>query len=1050
MGIIIRAKGDGKNPSTEWASAMPSSVPEKAAVNKGRMPSNGQVSKVCAKDDVHKRARQLDRKLAARSRKRHPSLQQPAMADLSGSGIFGNFVAPVAVAPKECCKPEYDNHGRLRAHMLSAKAEPDSSSNEFTQTIKRHVQAPTASAIRKAPLHVVPVAVLTAPTLVKMMKDHAACVILMHTTGCPLANEFAPTFQQLAELLPGLACGRIDVTAERWRWPTVAAVSSASRGVATLSPSLVAIVQRGKDATQSRDSMTRPGREHFVLEYSGDPTLEAVHTWANTISHDNDGSLVNTTSGRIAGEAHEVRGSCVSSHAAYSATPSKLCREAVPVPMHRKAPGRERSQQDMGRRSCIQPTRLTARPQLLRPSSAAQWQPPTQPGSASPRAALLNRAASFLTGKEDEMACHLAMQTQPEGVSHCSSHPPRIVIMGTDLRLADESSQHAANTGQIDHVGKCAPSLPPPNVKAQPHKQRKATSSPPYRSPANSIDDSICADRGSVMPTSGCTSCIVRPPSGPPAYIAGEETTGMRSAEDLFSPAKFDARATVDSPALGGAPTTPTPRRPLEATSSCEPQSSHAPGTREQVAWRPPPQPPAHRASTDGTPRLVWGAPAWWTAPDRVVAASDKFVRVHDERVARANRLWQRADNGAGDAHFGAACRKQISRVSKSRYIEPESHLGLVRLTEAMSRDEARKATAKVAKRAAQPGWIWAPRERASDAHDFFDNEWVRLQRFELDWSRAVEEVDVAKAIAHASNGEEGNEMEALAAVLWNSAEWLYPLFRAYASIHGGNGSGMDFAAWSQCSDQLRLHSDHLKGAKRDDINALMVNVASAASRLRMRAERLAQQLTAEREEAQETAAGSGAEDNMDDDEWIMALRAAEMDITHNTKRETELSRSDWLGLLVHVSVLRFVRSGEEPTASRALSRLLKQMQRLSPPGMCVDADAFRAAHCYTEEANSELILYEERLRHIYAAISGSVNVGASAHQQLALRQWETFLHALGFIGVDLSERDATFAFTWSTMAVVDGRSPPGREREVRLTFEVCELQYPQALRFAF
>ena len=41
----------------------------------------------------------------------------------------------------------------------------------------------------------------------------------------------------------------------------------------------------------------------------------------------------------------------------------------------------------------------------------------------------------------------------------------------------------------------------------------------------------------------------------------------------------------------------------------------------------------------------------------------------------------------------------------------------------------------------------------------------------------------------------------------------------------------------------------------------------------------------------------------------------------------------------------------------------------------------------------------------------------------LSFRIWKTFLRALGFIGVDVTERDATLCFMWSVMAVIDNNT---------------------------
>ena len=50
--------------------------------------------------------------------------------------------------------------------------------------------------------------------------------------------------------------------------------------------------------------------------------------------------------------------------------------------------------------------------------------------------------------------------------------------------------------------------------------------------------------------------------------------------------------------------------------------------------------------------------------------------------------------------------------------------------------------------------------------------------------------------------------------------------------------------------------------------------------------------------------------------------------------------------------------------------------------------------------------------------------------RNLLSHMWKTFLRALGFIGVDVTERDATLCFMWSVMAVIDNSTRTGSIKE--------------------
>lgn len=106
--------------------------------------------------------------------------------------------------------------------------------------------------------------VLDVAGMQKMIMRHDKVVLLMHSTGCTRAAEFAPTFAKIARQVPRLAFGQIDVNGDKQ------VAVAAARGVVTGAPALKAFFRNAP-----------PSRR--VLEYRGQPTFAAVLEWARAI-----------------------------------------------------------------------------------------------------------------------------------------------------------------------------------------------------------------------------------------------------------------------------------------------------------------------------------------------------------------------------------------------------------------------------------------------------------------------------------------------------------------------------------------------------------------------------------------------------------------------------------------------------------------------------------------------------------------------------------------------------------------------------------------------
>jgi hypothetical protein len=109
-----------------------------------------------------------------------------------------------------------------------------------------------------------------------------------------------------------------------------------------------------------------------------------------------------------------------------------------------------------------------------------------------------------------------------------------------------------------------------------------------------------------------------------------------------------------------------------------------------------------------------------------------------------------------------------------------------------------------------------------------------------------------------------------------------------------------------------------------------------------------------------------------------------------------------------------------------------------------------------TPEMEDVLWKYEPSLRAIFSIITNAAKRGAEATssasaQLLSIEEWSDFLDCLGLITSDLTLRDASLAFAWSRMAVVNNTTSKGQCREANLPFEgfleaLCRVAVMKAL----
>ena len=450
----------------------------------------------------------------------------------------------------------------------------------------------------------------------------------------------------------------------------------------------------------------------------------------------------------------------------------------------------------------------------------------------------------------------------------------------------------------------------------------------------------------------------------------------------------------------------------------------------------------AARAESKGAPVLLETAPVWWKAiPEPVVNATKDFDKRHEALVERARRAHCMAQKDTVSIRKAEALRRGILEVKMNRYVAPVHRAAPI---------VVHKAAPRVKKVVEKPPLdlrttIWGPRANWCDSKDFYDSMEVKQKRFALDWKSAIDSLGLSNLILRSDLDGEGaadedgdglaEEVEEVGAVLWSAADLVFRLFTYYASL-GDDLFGLSFNEWLMFVDEQKLGDKRSKLCKKRDLERIFIAVDTVSERYW----KDVRKSILEKEKAGKLK-----------DEQGKAITASAMFKRHNENDKAKsLSRVEFTGALVHVAIAKYILSSELTDVSEAMERLLtKDIQPV--PSVVLDPDQFRREYCYTEPVIEVLERHEVSLRNIFTGVAGGggrVGLGASL---ISLDEWINFLEALECINVDLTQRDASFAFAWSRMAVINGRSERGNLRETSLPFEgfleaVCRISLLKSL----
>ena len=436
----------------------------------------------------------------------------------------------------------------------------------------------------------------------------------------------------------------------------------------------------------------------------------------------------------------------------------------------------------------------------------------------------------------------------------------------------------------------------------------------------------------------------------------------------------------------------------------------------------PPATPAVTKRSTRHAPVLRREAPVWWKAPEYALTAADAFdtrAAAHSGRAARTSVALRMEET---NLRKSTAFRDTLTEMRRNRYYTDEA---LVKEAPVVRAPQAKKQPPPTPAPAAapfDPMSFWGPRVARADSNALVDTEDVRTRRFGCDW-RMLLKMGIAKVIMREDGGDDDendgsgdadgdgvpDEVEECEAALLPFHELIAAIFSFYCSL-GSDMSAMGMNEWSEFISDFRIADKRSKFLKKRDLDMLFVTVDAQAA------------LYAKRNGGGRSGGGGSGGGG----------RGQTLKV---------IGRVEFVHALIRVAIARYVRSGLLDDVSEALHKFLSvDLAPLADRAVIVDSNRFRRQRAYLEDATTVLALNEPSLRAIFDALTAACGPAMHSKKLVALPAWLQFARAIGLIGVDVSQRDATLAFAFSRMIVVDNQTLSGWLEDTCLPFEsFCE-----------
>ena len=475
----------------------------------------------------------------------------------------------------------------------------------------------------------------------------------------------------------------------------------------------------------------------------------------------------------------------------------------------------------------------------------------------------------------------------------------------------------------------------------------------------------------------------------------------------------------------------------------------------------------------------------------RVLAAAAAWDERQRRCEAQAERIYHELDNDPMSPRR-AVFNRAVREIHYNRYIPPE-RLAALQHGGAYKRS---KKDGKVVRKTYSPydkGSVWYPRLKWCDGKDLYDHDDVKLERFEIEWQRAMKlglERLIMRYDDDAAFDDDGDgvpdEVEEVAGALWQFRDAWQLLFAYYAASDSSSEEQMSLNEWSRFVEDCELVDRRSKHCKKQDYDTMFIAIDTMGAKhqkdLDERRARLAAGGARRQREAdkgkdvslnkakvapplqrartvtlsmasgeesvicpQETAAAGGAAS------VVNGVGAGQGAVPRISPRISEqavsgglsmqvggdqkkaFSRTEFLVALVHIAINKYVLSGRMSDVSDAISKLFTV--DIQPRiGVSIPVpDFFRYRHAYTEDVDKVLRKNYESLTALFSALCDGAKGAAGL---LSLSVWLAFLRNAYLLGEDISERDGMLCFLWSRMVVIDDKTIKGHMKWQNLAFE--------------
>jgi len=257
------------------------------------------------------------------------------------------------------------------------------------------------------------------------------------------------------------------------------------------------------------------------------------------------------------------------------------------------------------------------------------------------------------------------------------------------------------------------------------------------------------------------------------------------------------------------------------------------------------------------------------------------------------------------------------------------------------------------------------------------------------------------RAEAKAKRLAQQGEVAEVGHVLWEHHQTIYRTFDAYSTIGATSVSHMSGIAFKRFVEDCELSDNKSKFCQKAHIDQvfLMVNAAEVEKRAGGRSKEV--DLAAQGGELGSEEVGACVDDD-----------------------KGSLNRCEWLQCLVRIAVLKYVISKQIPDVSRAVDQLfVDKIIPLLGAQSTFDANDFRQQQCYNEKTDAVLLSHADSIRALfngYAAADGVDMANRQASVLLSLSEWMQIMKHLELIDQEFTVREASLAFAWSRMRVVD------------------------------